>query len=402
MPDRPPRSGARPEEEVLLLAMRGDPDPLEGERMRRLLAGDIDVQRLLTLAAWHGLAPLLHRRLESWAPDAAEPELREGLRRRAREAARRSLVLTARLLEAIEAFRAEDIDVLAFKGPTLALEAYGDLALREYADIDLLVRPADVGRASAVLVGLSFESRASVGGAPGGAPDRAEIGRECQRTFLRRGGTEQIELHWEFFPRRLAVDLDPGAALDRRRTVSIGGRPVPTLAREDLLLHLAVHGGKHLWARLEWILAFAGALRAGPFDRDLIERRCGHLGLRRTVAGGLILARDLVGSPLPEGAESLCGGDRGAARLARRWRDGILRRGANGPAPRELVLSRIASRERAVDRARCLFRLAVLPDGRDVEAIGLPAPLAPLYAVLRPLCLLGRCGWKALARGSRG
>jgi hypothetical protein len=39
-----------------------------------------------------------------------------------------------------------------FKGPALAVQAYGDLSLRQYDDLDLLIHEADVPRAYQLLI----------------------------------------------------------------------------------------------------------------------------------------------------------------------------------------------------------------------------------------------------------
>ena len=37
------------------------------------------------------------------------------------------------------------------KGPVLASTAYGDIAMREFVDLDILVRPSDVASAMTIL-----------------------------------------------------------------------------------------------------------------------------------------------------------------------------------------------------------------------------------------------------------
>jgi len=48
------------------------------------------------------------------------------------------------------------VECVPYKGPTLALRAYGDLAMREFGDLDLLVRARDVLKAKSVLMGRGY------------------------------------------------------------------------------------------------------------------------------------------------------------------------------------------------------------------------------------------------------
>ena len=71
-------------------------------------------------------------------------------------AAARTLGVDALAAETIEALRAAGVRSILLKGPALAGWLYGDGALREYGDCDLLVDPADTDRAAVVLRELGF------------------------------------------------------------------------------------------------------------------------------------------------------------------------------------------------------------------------------------------------------
>jgi hypothetical protein len=56
------------------------------------------------------------------------------------------------LLQTLELLRESGIQTVPFKGPALAVQAYGDLSLRQYDDLDLLIHEADVPRAYQLLI----------------------------------------------------------------------------------------------------------------------------------------------------------------------------------------------------------------------------------------------------------
>ncbi len=53
------------------------------------------------------------------------------------------MMMTAELKAVMGWLEAGDVPAIAYKGPTLAAWAYGDIALREFCDLDILVRPSD-------------------------------------------------------------------------------------------------------------------------------------------------------------------------------------------------------------------------------------------------------------------
>ena len=74
----------------------------------------------------------------------------------------RNLVLTAELLRLFNLFDQAEIPAISFKGPVLTQLLYGDFSLREFSDLDIVVREADVSKAEDILsvfeIGVRFVS----------------------------------------------------------------------------------------------------------------------------------------------------------------------------------------------------------------------------------------------------
>jgi putative nucleotidyltransferase-like protein len=56
---------------------------------------------------------------------------------------RKNLLVTGELVILLRLFVKHGVNVIPFKGPTLAALAYGDLGLREFGDLDLLIARPD-------------------------------------------------------------------------------------------------------------------------------------------------------------------------------------------------------------------------------------------------------------------
>ncbi|HET7461742.1 MAG TPA: nucleotidyltransferase family protein [Longimicrobium sp.] len=375
-----PDPALSPEARLLLRAASGgDVD--------EALVSDVDGTRLLALAERHRMIPLLHRHLRGAAlPPSAAAELRA---RNAAEA-HRALRLAGEARRLLDALSGDGIEALVYKGPALAVQAYGDLALRSFIDLDLLVRPADVPRAIGVLAGAGYAAALEM------SPAQERCFRRIDGDYplVHRETGTLVELHARVSSLRFAMPIDTGALMRRSRLVAVGGGAVRTLGDDDLLLVLLVHGAKHRWKRLEWLAAVAALLRAGRGDVATVLARATELHARRTVLLGLHLTQTLLGAPLSAAVEREIAADGGVAALA----GGAAAR-LFGPEPadgagetRANLRFNLRLRDGAADRARSVARWLFGPGPEDWKWRPLPDALFPLYRVLRPLRLLARHG----------
>src|SRR6202035_517955 len=114
----------------------------------------IDWRRVTFAAGSHGVLPLVYRQLKSAdgvAPDALPP-----MRSEFYGNALNNLHLARELARLAGVLSRQSIEVIVFKGPVLALQAWGDVALRQFNDLDLLVHPAEAARAVEGLLAAGY------------------------------------------------------------------------------------------------------------------------------------------------------------------------------------------------------------------------------------------------------
>jgi len=145
-----------------------------------------------------------------------------------------TLRLNAELFRLLEQFRAHGIGAVAIKGPVLAVQAYGDPAMRSYGDLDLLVRSRYSPRH-----GIDERCRLSAGCLP-----QRYRRRENSRpvSFSKPDSKLLVELHNDFtlryFPRRLPLT----EFFARQVRVQVDGHEIPALSVEDELVLICIHG----------------------------------------------------------------------------------------------------------------------------------------------------------------
>lgn len=291
-----PLASLGPEQQVLCLAARTTLDDRARERLAAVVAAGIDWERLWALAHLHEVIPLLSGTLPLGAGDAVPAEWL------ARATKRRHVTLGANarlgevLVSTLQALTAAGIDAMPVKGLVVAEQLYGDLGARPCADLDVLVRPADLPVAREVLRGEGFAQRA--------VPRyKALVHQFHDPAWQRVQGPEHIrlELHWALWAdsaRRMGTDGLWQRAVD----ATLLDQPIRILSPEDTLLHLSIHRTRSA-LRLRWVVDVAELLRrhGTTLDWSAYEERAAQAGARTASAVVLTLARDLLDAPVPAG-----------------------------------------------------------------------------------------------------
>ena len=293
----------------------------------------------------------------------------------------RTLEIAEELASLTRAFQSHGIAFALFKGAAVSIQLYGRLAAREYNDLDLIVRTADVARAEALLSARGYR--------PAFAEARFRRffqGHQGQTAFRRAGGTVDLDLHWTFSGSFLPFPLRDDEIWHRLTGVSIAGVDVPTLAPADTVLLLAGHGTKEGWRSLMWLRDFAFAVeRWRDLDWADIHRRASRNGCGDSVLLACALADQVLDAPIPAAlARAVAASDRVgalAAALTARLREGNLDK---------RHLDDLALCDGRVDRWRAALGFALAPTPGDFEALPLPRALWPAYYLLRPVRLMSK------------
>ena len=352
-------------------------------------ASSLDWQWLLSAAELHAVSPLLSRRLRD-EPAGVPADVLATLRARFDANSLRNMAMARDLADLLERLGENGVDAIPIKGPTLAISAYGDLALREFGDLDIVVRSTDLARARELFAAWGFRPATQL--TPAG--EAALLGSDHHIPLLGPGDRITVELHWSLDNLRPGSRLDGEWTWSNARRVQLLGRDVASLSWSALLVYLCVHGAKHGWNRLGWICDVAGVLASAP-ERELSQAPliAAAVGAERRLALGVRLAHELLGSPLlPE---------------LKHREDGVvsaLVRDVRARLFSEEPPHRVASlvfQCRTLDRARdqlgFAFHVLAAPHVADVQDVRLPERLGWLYRVVRPARLLVR-GVTSLAR----
>lgn len=389
---QPLKNSDRPEAQLLLACARTTLEPMFAERIRSLVRRDLDWMYVLEKTDEHFLTPLVYRNLSAVRSADMPDEVLNELQDRANANARHNLYRTGELIKLVGLLEHHGIPVMPFKGPTLSVLAYGSLGLREYADLDILVRKRDVQRAKELLFSHGYQLASSREDQFG--KDLIFESQDHHRV--------RVELHWELLERHYDLTLDLDGLWGQLQPITLAGSTVLTLAPEMMLLYLCMHGSRHKWERLLWVCDVAEMVRSQKeMNWASVLEQADKLGCERMLALGLLLAQELLGTKLPEEVSQKIQLHSGIVILANQLREMHFHEGQRSEGYFFAYRAHLAVRERPRDRRRLRFRYyrgylrrAFVPNEKDRAVLALPAWLSPLYYFLRPLRLLGCFGQK--------
>src|SRR5262249_169417 len=106
--------------------------------IRELCAAPLDWEFVVNTSPVNSILPLVRRDIFAIAFGLGRANRVERLTKGARANALRCLSLTAELIKMMELLRESGVQALPYKGPVLAVDAYGDVALREFEDLDII------------------------------------------------------------------------------------------------------------------------------------------------------------------------------------------------------------------------------------------------------------------------
>src|SRR5438132_5980810 len=181
----------RPELELLLVCARPHINDERARRARELTQQSLDWDYLVKASSSHGLLPLLYTNLKAVSAVVPQDHLAR-LRDLFQKNAARSALLSGELLKILDLFESEEILAMPYKGPSIAISIYGHLALRQFVDLDILVRRQDVWRCQQLLISMGYQPHFNI--TQRQLPAFLRLG--YVQMFTRDKGMSVVELHW--------------------------------------------------------------------------------------------------------------------------------------------------------------------------------------------------------------
>lgn len=377
-------------EEGLLPATSSDSADREFEFLlaccRRELGGEaacadsseLDWERVFELADHHRVFPVLNAAARA---DDLPATARDQMRIRLQKHWRDTLRLSSELVAILRKLNEHHIPAMPHKGAALAQFLFSDPAMRQFGDLDFLIRAKDVPRAEAALEELGYKRNLML--LP--RQEQAYLRAGNEHVFGCERGKNLVELQWQILPRFYSIAFDMEALFSRSVAIELEGERIRVLGNEDLLLVLCAHAAKHGWEHLGMLRDIT---RLTQFDLDWrwVTTEAKRLGILRILTISLLLARNLLNCEMPASLRP----DRLSERLAGKFEISLRGGEYNSPESLNYFRTMIALRERRRDQMRFGWRLLTTPSVSEWKSIKLPDCFFSFYGGIRAARLLTR------------
>lgn len=394
---QPALAESHPEIEVLVCCSRTIMESETADHIRELLAKNINWGKLIEIAQQQRVLPLLYSSLSSNFAEVVPKAILSKLRLDFLAQTRRSLLLSGELVRLLNLFAEEKISVLPFKGPVLAASAYGNLSLRQFSDLDILVHPKDVEKAKHLFLSEGYSMKI----------ERIEVTEDQKAVFVRSQSIHKlvreaaypfihpetelvVELHWGIMPDYFSFPIDSEALWQDLEPVTIAGTTVPNLSPENTLLMLAGHGTKDCWTNLARICDVAELIRSHPqLNWYKLMEQARVKGGQRILFLALTLAQNILGTALPDEVWQKIQTDPKVSLLAVEVNQNLFQNTDGSYQDGKVTRFHLSVRERLQDKILYSLRLATTPTTSDWLVLPLAEFPAFIYYLLRPVRLVG-------------
>ncbi|MBB3108570.1 hypothetical protein FHS18_000598 [Paenibacillus phyllosphaerae] len=210
---------------------------------------EMNWELFVRLVRHHRLYPVVYGDIQSIGerelPNFVIAELKEEYSRNTFK----MFALTGEMDRVNKLFAENSIRSLILKGPPLAQTLFGDVSRRTSKDLDILVPVENFEQVNEILMQDGYIPKKKF------VPDI--LGdwkrRRHHLSYFNPKKQVQIEIHWRMNP-EMGCEPSFEDLWLRRQKSNLTGSDIFLLSNEDLFSYLIMHGARHGWFRLRWLL----------------------------------------------------------------------------------------------------------------------------------------------------
>lgn len=167
----------------------------------------------------------------------------------------KQLELVRQFLHITDKLRDNSISFISIKGPLLSLRLYGDPTVRISHDIDLLIDKKYLDKAVALMLNDGFVFTHNFVWPTEKHRQELIVQHLHHVALYNKELNLMVEIHW-VLTSKLAISEKTAAKIIAKNLTSVtyAERKFTVLNKEIELLYLLIHGARHGWHRLKWLI----------------------------------------------------------------------------------------------------------------------------------------------------
>ncbi len=343
------------------------------------------LSKIFTLAHNHGVLPLLNQTLKTHASDLLTSNNLKKIKRQNMTVTLRNMRMTVELIHVMRLLKESGINALAFKGPTLSQLAYGNIRLRQYVDLDILVRKKDIYNVDTLLKNKGYKRILELTS----SQEKAWFKYAYDIKLFTPNNGVTLEIHWSLLEQDYPTHINLDTIWENPQFVMINNHEILTFSTENLLLYLCIHGSKHLWERIEWIKDIDQLIQTQDINWEVILKKSGNSDFETMIYLGLYLTYKLFGTEIPQPVKILVTRNKSFVNLTnyifKRWQNPTM---TGISSTIHQTATKLKLFPTLSMRLRYLHKIIFKPTLNEYWFIELPNTLYWLYYLIRPYLLL--------------
>jgi len=231
----------RLEERLILSCVKIQPSPEDLEEINVLIPLIRDWEYLISTIIDRGIGPLLFKKLPYLTNSSQIPEsVKTKLQQVYYKTFSRSTILYEHFRKIAEAFELKDIPLIALKGIYLSEWLYQDIGLRQFSDIDLLVKEEDGEKCLQILGHMGYK-QSSVGKMSDFVTANLDI---VHYPPMIQNGIS-IEIHIKLSVKTEKYNIIISELWSKAFLTTLNGVKILALNIDNLLIHICLHLERH-------------------------------------------------------------------------------------------------------------------------------------------------------------
>jgi len=288
------------EDLLILSGIKIAPTQAELKQINELIPQIKDWNYFTKTAIEHQAGPLLYKKLPLLSNSNMIPEAVQGNFKQAwLKTLSRSMVLIEHFKKISEAFKSEQLPVIAMKGILLSDWLYREIGLRQFSDMDLLVKEEDSEKCLDILREMGYQSSEYT---------QSKFVKENTETVhfppMIKNGVS-IEIHIKIHRNSEPYHVNVAELWEKAIPVTIHGVDTMAFNINDLLLHLCLHLDKHFCnGKIQFTCFYdiANLLEqhAAKIDWDQFKNICIRYNAIKQTYPYILLTAKYMNAPIPE------------------------------------------------------------------------------------------------------
>lgn len=263
----------------------------EEELILSLISKIEDWEDFIDLAHSHGVFPLVYHTLKYYKQNIPD-EIYSSMKSYNMKIVKQNMLMTAELIKTMKLLEDNGIEAISFKGPTLSQMAYGDIALRQYCDLDILVKKENIYKIYKLLKNSHTRS--------------LKLNNTQENIWFKYAhdlglttpNNVHIEFHWLMLDSDHPISLKSIDFFGNNNLVAIQNSKLPIISNEKFLIYLCIHGSKHMFERIEWAVDIDKFIRTQNIDWDILFDLIKYDNSIRFFLLGLYMSNTLYNTPI--------------------------------------------------------------------------------------------------------